>query len=132
EGQRRRRILHCRRTEYHRLTILHQTRAMCLPCHPTSLQYQLPASEHPFDSTHRLFPSVSSPSAPSPTPSIPQPQILDQTPILLHVRTLQIVQEPPPAANQHEEAAPPMMVLLVRTEVLGQMIDPCGEQRDLY
>src|SRR5205085_6568862 len=61
----------------------------------------------------------------------PQAQFLDQCPIALQVVSLQVVQEPAPAADELQQPAPGVVVLRVRAQVLGELVDPRGEERDL-
>src|SRR5205085_10664189 len=61
----------------------------------------------------------------------PQAQFLDQRPIALQVDPLQVVQEAAAAADELQEAAPRVVVLRVRAQVLGELVDPRGEERDL-
>src|SRR5690606_10141957 len=67
----------------------------------------------------------------SPTRSVAQPEVFDERPVSLHVLSLQIFEKTAPLAHEHEQPAPAVMVLLVRPEMIGQMIDPGREQRDL-
>ena len=45
---------------------------------------------------------------------------------------LQVVQQPAPAADHLQQAAPRVVVLLVRLQVLGEPVDPLGQDRDLH
>jgi hypothetical protein len=58
-------------------------------------------------------------------------QLLQQLVVLGKVVTLQVIEELAAAARHLEEAAAAMEVLAVRAQVLGQVIDASGEQRDL-
>src|SRR2546428_4879421 len=61
----------------------------------------------------------------------PEAQLLDESAIALEVRALEVIQEPPAAADQLEQPAARVMVVLVRAEVLGQLVDATREHRDL-
>src|ERR1700737_3854188 len=63
---------------------------------------------------------------------LPDAEPFDQLLVALGVLGLQIVEEPPPLADQLEQAAPRVVVLLVGLEMLGQVMDALGEQRDLH
>ena len=44
---------------------------------------------------------------------------------------MQVIKQPTTLADQAQQTTACMMVLLVRREVLGQLVDPGREQRDL-
>src|SRR3954447_2192350 len=50
----------------------------------------------------------------------------------VQVLALQVVQQPPPAPDHLQQPSPRVMVLRVRLQVLGEPVDPLGEDRDLY
>src|SRR5207245_6786376 len=58
-------------------------------------------------------------------------QLVDELPIAFQVHALQVLQQAAALADHFQEAALPMVVLGVRPEVIGQAVDPLGEQRDL-
>ena len=60
-----------------------------------------------------------------------QTQLLDQGLVTPGVVTPEIIQQPSPLAHQLEQAATRVMILLVRLEVLGELVDPLGQDRDL-
>src|SRR3546814_5136726 len=60
-----------------------------------------------------------------------QAHLGDDRAVALDVVLADVVEEPPPLAHQHQQAAPAVVVLLVLLEVLVQMVDPLGEDRDL-
>src|SRR5579885_3269023 len=62
----------------------------------------------------------------------PEPEAGDQRPVPLHVVAPHVVEKAPPAADQHEQAAPAVVVLLVRLEVLGEVVDALREDGDLH
>ena len=41
------------------------------------------------------------------------------------------MKEPAAAADEHEQPAARVVVLRVRAQMLGELVDPLGEQRDL-
>ena len=60
-----------------------------------------------------------------------QTQLSDQGTITVDVLLLQIGQQIAAAADHLEQAAAAVVVMLVGLEMLGQVVDACGEQRDL-
>lgn len=58
-------------------------------------------------------------------------ETLQQLVILGHVMPFDIIEEFAAAAGHLEEATAAVEVLAMRAQVLGQVIDPGGEQRDL-
>ena len=62
---------------------------------------------------------------------VPEAQFLDDLPVSVDIGTLQVVQETATTSDHLEESTPTMVVLLVEAEVIGQIVDPLGEQRDL-
>ena len=56
---------------------------------------------------------------------------LDRRAIALGALLLEVVEQAAPLADELEQTAAAVMVLLVRLEMLGQLGDPTGEQRDL-
>ena len=56
---------------------------------------------------------------------------MEQLVILRHVMPLEIIEELATAAGHLEKPAAGMEVLAMGAQVLGQMVDPGGEQRDL-
>src|SRR5262245_18087930 len=57
---------------------------------------------------------------------------LDQAAVFVRVLDSKIIEQLAPLAHQLEEPAPRVEVLDVRLEVLGQAVDPLGEERDLH
>ena len=51
--------------------------------------------------------------------------------IAADIGVVEIIQQPPPLADHHQQAAAGAMIFLVLLQMLGQMIDPLREQRDL-
>src|SRR5438876_11677956 len=64
--------------------------------------------------------------------SLAQAELFDQRPIALEVGALQVVQKAPPAAHEHEQPAPRVVVFALLAQVLGEMVDALGQQRDLH
>src|SRR5947209_4925404 len=60
------------------------------------------------------------------------PELLDDRPVPLGVLLAQVLDQTPPLADQHQQTASRMVVLGVLLEVLGQAVDPLGEERDLH
>src|SRR5947209_1706675 len=63
---------------------------------------------------------------------LPQPKATDERPVALRRLFRQIRLEPAAAADEHEQAAPGVEIVLVRTQVLGELRDALGQERDLY
>src|SRR5579884_102752 len=61
-----------------------------------------------------------------------QAELLDEGAVALEVVLLQIVQEAAAPPDELEQPAPRVVVVLVRSQVLGQVVDPLGQHRDLY
>ena len=62
---------------------------------------------------------------------VPEAQFLDDLPVSVDIRTLQVVQETATTSDHLEESTTTMVVLLVGAEVVRQIVDPLGEQGDL-
>ena len=62
---------------------------------------------------------------------VPEPQFLDDLPVSVDIRSLQVVQETATTSDHLEESTTTMVVLLVGAEVVRQIVDPLGEQGDL-
>src|SRR5215831_10204448 len=60
-----------------------------------------------------------------------QAQLPDERTVALDVRAGQVLQQPPAAAYEQQQPAAAVVVVLVHLEVLGQVVDPPGQQRDL-
>jgi hypothetical protein len=61
-----------------------------------------------------------------------QPQPLDDFSVSFCVVVLEIGQMPSPLANQLVQAASRVIVVFVQLQMLGQLADPGGQQRNLY
>lgn len=64
-------------------------------------------------------------------PSAAEAQLLDDFGVFLKAMTLEVIQEFTAAAGHLNETAAGVEVLPVGAEVLGEVGDACGEQRDL-
>src|SRR5258708_2402357 len=62
---------------------------------------------------------------------IPQPEVLDDLTVAVDVRPLHVVQQTAAVPDHLQQPAAAMMVFLVSPEVLGEVVDPLGEQGDL-
>ena len=60
-----------------------------------------------------------------------QAEVGDERAVALEVGALEVAQQPAALADQHQQAAARVVVLALRAQVLGQLVDPLGEQRDL-
>jgi hypothetical protein len=49
-----------------------------------------------------------------------------------HVRVVKIIEQAAALTNHHQKAAAGAVVFFVALQVLGQMVDTLGEQRDLH
>ena len=63
--------------------------------------------------------------------SATQAEPRDQFAVVLDVLLGDVVQQPAALADQQQQATAAVVVALVHLEVLGQVCDPLGEQRDL-
>lgn len=61
----------------------------------------------------------------------PDPQALYQGSILRHILTPDVLEQPLALPNHFEQPEPGVVILAVGFEVVGQVVDPAGEQRDL-
>src|SRR3954452_15196477 len=61
----------------------------------------------------------------------PQAELADQRAVALEILLLEVVQEPPAPAHEHQEAAARVMVVLVRPQVLREVVDAARQQGDL-
>src|SRR5262245_7072739 len=62
----------------------------------------------------------------------PEAELLDQRAVGLEVLALEVVQEPAAPAHELEQAAARVVVLRVRAEMLGELVDPLRQQRNLH
>src|SRR5437016_4188837 len=56
----------------------------------------------------------------------------DDRPVALDVVLLDVIEQAATAAYQHQEASTAVMVLLVGLQMLSEMLDAFGQQRDLH
>src|SRR3989449_9118561 len=75
-----------------------------------------------------LFPG---PAGATPFGLMAETELVDELPITLQVHALQVLQQAAALADHFQKAALPVVVLGVRPEVVGEAVDPLGEQRDL-
>ena len=59
-------------------------------------------------------------------------EMCDQCSIPLYVVVTNVIEQASALTDQHEKTATAVMVLLVDLQVLGEMRDACGEQRNLH
>src|SRR5215212_5264513 len=60
-----------------------------------------------------------------------QAELADERPVPLQVLLLEVVQEPAAAADEHQQAAARVVIVLVRAQMLGEVVDAAREHRDL-
>src|SRR5690606_1491815 len=61
-----------------------------------------------------------------------QPQTLDQRAVALDVDVLEVAEEPAALAHEQQKPTTRVVVVLVLLEVLREVLDPLGEDRDLH
>ena len=61
-----------------------------------------------------------------------QAETLDQGAVTLDVDAHEVVEQISSLANHLQQAAAAVMILVVGLEMLGQVVDPVGKDRDLY
>ena len=64
--------------------------------------------------------------------STAQAEALDQRPVALDVDALEVTEQAATLADQEQQAPAAVVVVLVGAGVLGEILDPLGEQRDLH
>src|SRR5262245_33319066 len=74
---------------------------------------------------------ASLPERPGAPPSPPEYELGDDRAVPLDVLASQVLQQPASATDQHQETTAAVMVLLVHLEVLREVADPLGQDRDL-
>src|SRR6266511_1418686 len=83
----------------------------------------------PVSTSLSLF---AAPSAPR-TVSLPaKTELRDERSVPLDVVAPEVVEQSTPPSDQHEQASTRVMVLLVDLQMLGEVVDPLGEQSDLH
>src|ERR1700742_2036465 len=60
-----------------------------------------------------------------------QAEVGDQGAVALQVRALEVTEHPPALTDQHQQAATRVVIFRVRPQVIGEFVDPLGQQRDL-
>ena len=65
------------------------------------------------------------------TDLVPESQFLNDLAVAVDVRPLHVVQQTAALADHLQQPTAAVMILLVRPEVLGQVVDPLGEERNL-
>src|SRR5690606_16567817 len=63
---------------------------------------------------------------------LPQTQLLDQCVIPLDILLLEVCEQAAALVDHHQQAAARMVVLVVILEMLGEVADPFGQDRDLH
>jgi len=61
----------------------------------------------------------------------PQAEAGDESSVSLDILIAQVSQQPPPLTNHHQKPSPTVVILLMGPQVLGEVIDSFGQQRDL-
>ena len=62
---------------------------------------------------------------------LPDPQLLNQGAVPLHIHLFQVVQEVPPLTHEFQETPAGVMILYMGLEMLRQVIDPLAQDSDL-
>jgi hypothetical protein len=62
---------------------------------------------------------------------VPQAQFLDDLPVAVDIRALQVVEQTATLTDEHAKATTTVVILLVGAEVVRQMFDALAEQRNL-
>jgi hypothetical protein len=76
--------------------------------------------------------SSGNPGHGQPKKSVAQLQLLRDRGVPFHVRVMKIIQQATALANHHQKPAARAMVFFVALQVLGQMVDALGQERDLH
>src|SRR4051812_9822305 len=63
---------------------------------------------------------------------VAEAKLLDQLAVVVELRTLHVVQETTALSDEPKEALASVVILLVRPEVLGQVVDAFRENGDLH
>jgi len=64
--------------------------------------------------------------------SVAQLQFLRDRLIAVQICVLQVFEQAPALADHHQQPAARAVILFVRLQMFGQMVDPLGQQRNLY
>ena len=62
---------------------------------------------------------------------VPETEFLDDLAVTVDVRALHVIEKAATIANHLEQPTAPMMILLVRTEVLREVVDPLRQEGHL-
>lgn len=65
-------------------------------------------------------------------PLLAEAQPCDHVAVPVHVTVVQIAELPPPLPDQHQQSAPRVVVVLVRFQVLGEILNPLGQECNLH
>src|SRR5688572_6659267 len=79
-----------------------------------------------FDSVESRLPN------PEPRRLLANAEASNQLGVPIGILALEIIEQTPPLADQLQQSAARMMILCVDLEVLGEVIDPVAENRDLH
>jgi hypothetical protein len=63
--------------------------------------------------------------------SPPEAKLADQGPVAFNIRPLQVIQQAATLADQLQQPAPRIVVVGVRLQMVGEVVDPLAEDRDL-
>jgi hypothetical protein len=63
--------------------------------------------------------------------SPPETKLADQGPIAFDIRPLQVIQQAATLADQLQQPAPRIVIMGVRLQMVGEVVDPLTEDRDL-
>ena len=61
-----------------------------------------------------------------------QAQTIDDLVVALNIRFLQVIQQASSLRDHFQQAAPRVIILLMRLEMLGQVVDSLAEKRHLH
>src|SRR5438105_4909813 len=97
--------------------------------HPLTVPSQIRSTPFPGSYTQKGRPKR---IVPSEGKLAAQAEPADNGAVTLDVLLHQVVEKAAALADHHQQAAPAVMVLLVRLEVVRQLKDARGQQRDLH
>src|SRR5581483_3300713 len=63
--------------------------------------------------------------------SAAEAELADDAAVALDIVRADVIEQPTPPTHEHKQPAPAVVILLVHLEVLGEVVDPLGEERDL-
>lgn len=70
-------------------------------------------------------------SAPPKFSSAAQTECGDELAISLDISALEVVQQPSATTHHHQQTASAVMIVFVSSEVVCEVVDPLGEERNL-